>query len=221
MKTAQEIEAEAQRLMVLGRRYRDEQREASASAVAVPLPRVLERLPGSFRTTQPEAQPVSESLITPRRERSIEAAMERGLVVYRLVEQEAVMAGSGQIGRDSVPSIVMSSRSALDVLQAGYEVVEEERLASLLARYAGGREVGDDSGPVDGEAVAELEAILETDLLPHADRLRTKAEIVEFLEGRLEASAFITCAISRHWARNCRRETQAERHEMKLTIDEP
>ena len=221
MKTNQEIQAEAQRLIVLGRQYRDEQRWAGVGVGTVSLHRVLAQLPESRVTTAHEAEPESESVHTHRRERFIEATMERDELVYRLMERETEMTGSGRIVRDDAPSVVMFGGSAFDSLHAGYELAEEERLAELLAPYAERGEDRECAESADGETVAELEEILETTLLPPADRIRAKAEIGEFLEGRLEASAFIGHAIDRQCARGDRCETLAERHEITLTIGEP
>ena len=221
MKTNQEIQTEAQRLMVLGSQYQDEQRRAGVDAATAPLYRVLVRLPESLVTTAHEAEPESESVHTHRRERFIEATIERGELVYRLMERETEMTGSGRIVRDDAPSVVMCGGSAFDSLHAGYELAEEERLAELLAPYAERGEDRDCAGSADGETVAEVGAILETNLLPHADRIRTKEEIAEFLEGRLEASVFIGHAIDRQCARDDRCETLTERHEITLTIGEP
>ena len=146
--------------------------------------------------------------------------MERDVLVYRLVDQDPEITPSGRTVQEDAPEIVMSSQSAFEVLHAGYELVEEERLAALLEPYVGRNEDHDGSEPVVGEAASEVEAIVETDLLSPAGRLRTRAEIAEFLEGRLEPSAFPRI-IGRHRARDCRRETLAECHEIKLTIGEP
>lgn len=221
MKTNQEIHSEAQRLMVLGRQYRDEQRHMGTFEAAAPLPRLLARLPVSLVTTAHSAEPESESVHTHRRERFVEAAMERGELVYRLMEQETETTGSGRVVRDVAPSVVMVGASAFDALHTGYELAEEERLGELLTPYAERVEDRQKSEAPDGETVAEVEAILETSLLPHSDRIRTKAEIAEFLEGRLEPSAFIAHAIERQCARGHLRERLTERHEIKLTISEP
>ena len=147
--------------------------------------------------------------------------MERDVLVYRLVDQDPEITPSGRTVQEDAPEIVMSSQSAFEVLHAGYELAEEERLAALLAPYAGRSEELNGSRFATGKAGCEVEAIVETDLLSPAGRLRTRAEIAEFLEGRLEASAFIPRIIGRHRARDCRRETLAECHEIKLTIGEP
>ena len=147
--------------------------------------------------------------------------MERDELVYRLMQQETETSGSGRIVRDTAPSVVMFGESAFDALHTGYELAEEERLGELLTPYAESVEDRQGSEAPDGETVAEVEAILETSLLPHSDRIRTKAEIAEFLEGRLEPSAFIARAIERHCARGDQGERLVERHEIKLTINEP
>lgn len=221
MKTNQEIQSEAQRLMVLGSQYREEQRHLGTFEAAAPLPRLLARLPVSLVTTAHSAEPESEGVHTHRRERFVEAAMERGELVYRLMEQETETTGSGRVVRDVGPSVVTVGASAFDALHTGYELAEEERLGELLTPYAESVEDRQESEAPDGETVAEVEAILETSLLPHSDRIRTKAEIAEFLEGRLEPSAFIAHAIERQCARGDRRERLTERHENKLTISEP
>lgn len=219
MKTRREIETESQYLMVLGRQYRDEQRQAGVSGVVVPFPRVLARLSEPLVIAQHDAGPETGRILIPRGERYIEAAIERDELVFRLMERGPDEPGADGIERDYAPAVVMSGRSAFDVLRAGYTLVEEERLAASLERYAGRSE--NRAETADGETVAEVEEMLVTNLLPVADRLRTKMEIAEFLEGRMEANVFIAHVVERQCARDGRRERLTERHELKLTIDEP
>jgi hypothetical protein len=195
MKTNQEIQAEARQLMVLGSQFQNEQRIASVGETAVAVPLVLANLP------------VNPAL--PSHERHVEAAVIGGALVFRLMEREPGFLGSDRSEREDESTLVASSPSAYD----------EERLAAALERYVERNE--DVANPADGETVAELERILETKLLPHADRLRTKAEVVEFLEGRLESSALIARNIERQCSREVYREHLVERHELKLTIGEP
>lgn len=191
--------------MVLGSQFQNEQRIVSGGATAVAEPRVLVNLP--------------VDAATPGRERHVEAVLAGGALLFRLMERETDRAASDRNERDDEDSVVVSSASAYDVLRTGYELAEEERLAVALERYAERSE--DRADPTDGETVAEVEAILETNLLPHADRLRTKMEVVDFLEGRLEPSVFIARAIERQCSREGCREHLAERHELKLTIGGP
>jgi hypothetical protein len=205
MKTNQEIQAEAQRLLVLGSQFQNEQRIVSGGATAVAEPRVMVNLP--------------VNAATPGRERHVESVIAGGALLFRLMERETDRAASDRNERDDEASVVVSSASAYDVLKTGYELAEEERLAAALERYA--ERSDDPADPADDETVAEVEAIVETKLLPPTDRLRTKAEIVEFLEGRLEPSVFIARAIERQCSREGCREHLAERHELKLTMGGP
>ena len=188
--------------MALGRQYQDEQRIVSASMPVAVEPRVLVNLP--------------VNAASPGRERHVEATIAGGALLFRLMERET---DRPDAEREDEASVVVSSASAYDVLKTGYEMAEEERLAAALERYEVRSE--DRADPVDDETVAEVEAILETNLLSHADRLRTKTEIVEFLEGRLEPSVFITRAIERQCSREGCHEHLAERHEVNLTIGGP
>lgn len=214
MKTKSEIQAEAQQLAILGRQYQNEQSQVIVSDAVIAMPRVLMTLPEVQLAARPVPFAEGEATLAPRNVRHIEAAMEGGELVFRLMERETDFSGAS----DDAPSPVMSSRSAYDVLRTGYELVEEERLAAELERFAERSEDRDE--PADGESVAEVEAILETNLLPHADRLRTKAEIGEFLSGRMEPSAFIANAIERQCEREGHVVRHTQRHEIRLTIDE-
>jgi hypothetical protein len=145
--------------------------------------------------------------------------MERNNLLYRLVEREPEpVAGSvGTAATESSLAVVAVSSSAFDVLRTGYELAEEERLAEQLAPFADSDEDGD-----HGETTAaELDSILESELLPPSDRLRTKAEIGAFLSGELEAGDLIARTIARQCAREGGGEAQHVRHEFRLTIDEP
>jgi hypothetical protein len=205
MKTNQEIQAEARQMMSLGRQYQDEQRIVSASMPVAVEPRVLVNLP--------------VNAASPGRERHVEATITGGALLFRLMERETDRAASDRNERDDESSVVVSSASAYDVLRTGYELAEEERLAAALERYAERSE--DRADPADAETVAEVEAILETNLLPNTERLRTRMEAVEFLEGRLEPSVFIARAIERQCSREGDREHLAERHEHELTMGGP
>jgi hypothetical protein len=205
MKTNQQIQAEVRQLMVLCGQFQNEQRLANVSATAVIAPRALASLPMSPATLG--------------RERHVEAALVGGALVFRLMERETDAPGSDRDERDAEDTLLASSPSAYDVLIAGYEMAEEERLASALERYAERSE--DRADPADGETVGEVEAILEAKLLTPSDRMRTKGEVVEFLEGRLESSALIARNIERQLSREGHREHLVERHELKLTVGEP
>lgn len=145
--------------------------------------------------------------------------MQDGTLIFRLMERENDRFAPDEGPRDDEAAVVMSGPSAYDVLRTGYELAEEERLTASLEPYAERSE--ERSEPADDESVVELETILETNLLPHSDRIRTKAEIVDFLEGRLASSVLISRAVERQFSREGFREHQVQRHELKLTVGEP
>ena len=96
-----------------------------------------------------------------------------------------------------------------------------DRLGELLAPYADYSE-GRGGEAADERTVEEVEEILGTVALPPSDRLRAKAEVVEFLEGRLEPSLFIDRCVDRQYAREGPRhaESQSRRQEMRLSTHE-
>lgn len=215
MKTHDEIQSEAQRMIALGRSYREEQRQLGPGATVVPLPRVLARLPESVTTSR---EPGTDDVHRHRWQRYIEAAIERDELVYRLQEQETVTTGSGQLVREESPTAIMVSHSGFDLLHTGYEMAEEDRLGELLAPYADYSE-GRGGEAVDERTVEEVEEILGTAALPPSDRLRAKAEVMEFLEGRLEPSLFIDRIVDRQCAREGQHHTESQslRQEMRIS----
>lgn len=214
MKTKSEIQAEARQLTILGRQYQKQQSQVLVSEGVIAMPRVLMVLPEAQIVARPVSFAKGEATLAPRDVRHIEAALEGDELLFRLMERDSSHLGAS----DAVLSPIVSSRSAYDVLRAGYDLVEEERLATELERFAERSEEYDE--PADGETVTEVEAILETNQLSHADRLRTKAEIVEFLSGRMKPSVFIANAIERQCEREGHVLRCAQQYEIKLTIDE-
>lgn len=164
MKTNEEIQREAQRMVVAGRSYRDEHRGDAGGVV--PLPRVLVQLPDVQVTRKAETgSPGSESQLV-NRHRHIEAAFEDDALIFRLMERETATGDAATLVRSGEPTEVMVSRSGFDLLHAGYEMVEEDRLFERLAPYSERIEERDGREPLDEREVAEVEAVLETHLLP-------------------------------------------------------
>lgn len=195
MKTNQEIQAETRQLAALGIQFQNEQRTTGMEAS-----RVLMNFP---------------VLPNSARARHVDAVIDGGALIFRLMERETDPISSDRSERDEDASLVVSSASAHDVLRTGYEMAEEERLTAALERHV------DRVDPVDGESATEVEAIFETNLLSAADQLRAKFEIREFLEGRLEPGVLVAHAIERQGSRESHREHVVQRHELKLTIGEP
>jgi hypothetical protein len=128
---------------------------------------------------------------------------------FLLVEAEARSSGAGDSTES--PLILTRSDSAYDVLRDGYEALEEERLADFLTPIANRNEVEGTLEDADPDLIEEIETFVEADKLLPSARLRTRADIVEFLEGRLSPSEFISAAIERQGPRPQNRERVAER----------
>ena len=211
MKTHQQLQAEANQVAILGQQFRAEQVAGGASLALVAESPALARFPA--------ASAVGESAAVvpmPRAERFVDVVLERHELLYRLVEREPDASSAGTAATEGSLAVIAVSDSPFDVLRTGYELAEEERLAEQLGPY---NERDEDSDRE--ERTAALESILESELLPLADRLRTKAEIGAFLEGELEAGDLIARTIARQCAREGRSEAQHVRHGFRLTIEEP
>ena len=217
MKTIQEIQVEARRLTTLGLQYQTELRLMASRYLADARPRTLLRFedPQSLAQWAPRFAG-NRSLPREKNERSIDVALDRSELVFHLMEREARFMDFGQ--HDDTAYAICTSRSAFDVLRVGYELGEGDRLAAALEPYAERSE--ECVEPADDETVSEVEGVLEAGRLRYSDRLRTKAEIVEFLEGRLEASVFIGNVVDRQSARDVPRERVTVRRGISLTIDE-
>lgn len=216
MKTKEEILVEAQLVTSLGREYQAEQIGGPQRTVVVSAPRILMVLDDPV---EPRwlTRFGSEESDEPSHERYVAATVENGDLVFHLMERDAGFIDIGQ--EDDTAFAITSSFSAYDVLRVGYELAESERLAAAVELYAETAAVSDD--PAQREKVTELAGILELDRLPVADRLRAKAEIMEFLEGRLGPSEFIAHAVERQYSPDTYRANLSWRNELRFTVGEP
>ncbi|MGC4074931.1 MAG: hypothetical protein QM760_21015 [Nibricoccus sp.] len=198
MKTNQEIQAEAREMTALASNFLEGRITTNATSSSD------DRMRFQFST----------NLSPGVTQRHVEAEMVGGALVFRLIQQET---NPSDLKREQSAegTLLASSPSAYEVLSTGYETAEEERLVEQLESYT--KTNRDAEYLLDRETVSSVEHILESFQLGIADQMRTKAEIVEFLGGRLEPGDLI----SRNIERQRVRETISERHEMKLTVGEP
>jgi hypothetical protein len=68
--------------------------------------------------------------------------------------------------------------------------------------------------------VEQIEKIVEADELTPAARLHAKADIVEFLEGRLDPGDFINAAVVRHYHRELETESIEQQPRERIAMDE-
>jgi hypothetical protein len=219
MKTHREIVTEAQRLEESARRFADDQRRDATLRDAFS---VLFSFPESRFTSRVNgAGGDADEIHTNRRVRRIETALVGDALEYRLVQDEIETTESGTVVKETSPVLMLTTDSALEALEEGYELGEEERLSEMLAPFMDRAEAGEFVDAVEPHVVEELEAIIGAgDLLP-ASRLHAKTDIVKLLDGRLEPDEFITAAIARQ--RYCEElhESISEHPRERILVDQP
>lgn len=222
MKTHREIVIEAQRLEEAGRQFADEHRRTSARRIsAADAFCVLFAFPESRFTSHFGGVGDGESVHTHRCFRRIEAAIVGDALEYRLLQDEIETTAPGAVVQAIGPMLMLTSDSAAEVLEEGYECAEQERLSEVLAPFMERAEAGKFVESVEPQLVEEIEAIVGAgDLLPAA-RLHMKSDIVKLLDGRIEPDEFITAAIARQRHREVACEIIAERRGERVLIDQP
>mgnify|MGYP001304200147 CR=1 FL=1 len=220
MKTRQQITSEAQQLTALGNQYLAEQIRVGGLH-SNPPPKELMRFPESRTVTVVAAGAAlqREALVT--FDRYIEVAIKDGALSYRLMETEAELSGFGRPVAQRVPTLVIADRTVEEPLQTGYELEEEERLADVLSPYSEKLDQSGDFMLADQETVAEVEELLESDHFSQADKIRSKADVIEFLEGRLDPSTLIARTIERQTADHSQSERMSERTTITHSVSEP
>lgn len=217
MKTHREIVIEGQRLEESARRFAEDQRRDATLRDAFS---VLFSFPES-RFTRHVDTGGGIAIHTHRQLRRIEASVVSDQPEYRLIQDEIETNEAGATVKELSPLLMLTSDSAVEVLEEGYELAEEERLSDALAPYVERAEAGEFEDSVEPHVVEEIEALVGAgDLLP-ASRLHAKADIMRLLDGRLEPDEFITAAIARQ--RHCERvhESITEHPRERILIGQP
>jgi hypothetical protein len=215
MKTRAEIQAEAVRIEALGREYRAAQARAPEGQAPEP---ILLRYPDSRVTVAQADRPEDQRVFL--RRRHLQVAGGAKVTMYALVEIESELDGLGRELREAKPSMITTDRTPFRLLCAGYELAEEDRLADQLLPYVDRVDEIDDDESLQEKWAAEVESIVEAGQLSPSARLRTHVDIVQFLEGRLEAGEFITRTIARHWQHSAEHLVQRPASQ-RLAIEEP
>ncbi len=207
MKTQREINDEAQHLEQLGRQYWLERRQAERRVGAGIEPR---QTLFDFPPTHTTSYDASEQPLTRQTWRWIEVGLDGAAPQYFLMQEWTERHAAGGTEDHSDPSAEMDDVSVEEVLREGYAQVEAdglaERLAPIVARL-------EDVGFCDGmrTALEEVEAVIGASELSSDTRLRVRADVIEFLEGRMRPSDFISEVIEHRYEREAVRESAAER----------
>jgi hypothetical protein len=170
-------------------------RDSSLAPVAGGESTPVFRFPESLVTLGPaEGFPAVE---THRMLRHIEAAIVGERLEYRFIEEEFVADADGQAVRHYEPIDLVTGDSALDVLIAGYQRLEQDRVRERLARIAARVEAEGFETPVAPDAMVEVESTTDSLMLSPTARMRMRVDAVAFLEGRLEAGDFVARSVAR------------------------
>ncbi len=121
--------------------------------------------------------------------------MLEGGLEYRFVEAK---------DRSTGPQTLFASDSAYDLLAEADEFEQKEKLSEALALVFERQEL---EAPADATLIDEVETLIEIGELDPALRLRTKADIVELLGGRLQPSVFVASVIERRTQHRDRQES--------------
>jgi len=194
MKTRFDLENEAREMERLAREN-VVVRENSLAPVAGGESTPVHRFPESLVTLGPAEGFLAVE--TQRMLRHIEAALVGERLEFRFIEEEFVADADGQSVRHYEPIDLVTSDSALDVLIAGYQRLEEDRVRERLAHIAARVEAETFETPVTPETIAEVEATTDSLVLSPTARMRMRVDAVAFLEGRLEAGDFIARSVAR------------------------
>lgn len=219
MKTHREIVTEAQRLEEAARRFADDQRRDATLREAFSV--IFSFPESSFTSRVAGVGADAGAAHTHRRLRRIETALVGDAIEYRLVQDEIEATSAGAVVRETSPVLMLTTDSAEEALEEGYELGEQERLSEALAPFMERAEAGEFVDAVEPHVVGEIENIVAAgDLLP-ASRLHAKADIIKLLDGRLEPDEFITSAILRQ--RDCDEvhESISEHPRERILVSQP
>ncbi|MDX2187170.1 MAG: hypothetical protein SFV32_09575 [Opitutaceae bacterium] len=198
MKTMVDIHREARQLENAGREFYRAQLLQNSPIGALPT-RVVSTLPA----------PTSE------RERRIEVSVIADTLIYRFVESPKVVNEGPE--RSSGTELLAVSPRADDVVTSVFELQEEERIVGELVKYS--EYSLENPGEPKAEDISAIESVLNVKDLSVSARMRTRMEVTEFLEGKLEAGDLVSRNIDRHLHRESL--TQAENHELRISVGEP
>lgn len=192
MKTRTELETEARRIEAMARESLGVS-DARASIVTATGP--LHVFPET--AVKVNAASEFEGPLTHRILRHIAAAEKAGRIEFSLVEEEFVSSAAGLPFRHYDPIELVTSNEALDVLSAGYQRIDEDRLSERIEPIVDRIEASTFQESASADDVAEIETVAAELTLSAAARMRLKMDAVDLLEGRLEPGDFVARTVAR------------------------
>lgn len=236
MKTALEIMIEARRLEALAETQRTEFRQNEATIRArlasaqsdpesltsgrrSPFDGLLTTLPPVVIHSRDGADGDLETIRRYRIVREIDVSLNSEPAEYRLREERFELMSADRAVSIFGPYVALVGDSVQGMLEEGYERNAEDEMMDRLFPILDTLDERE-KGEVTAEEIAEVEKLLELPPLSAATRLRARGEIVDFLEGRLEAGDFIAHALDWQGGRQAENETMTEQRGIRLSMEE-
>lgn len=133
---------------------------------------------------------------------------------YQVHEEWIEIGGATEKADMTEDRVLKTTTSIHEALYTGYGASEHQRLAIALAPFEKANQSPVD--PANDERVKRVEALLLTSRLSTPDRLRTRADIVDFLHGRLSSRDIILQSIHRQYCRETERMSVNLHHRLSL-----
>jgi len=194
MRTRTELEIEARRL-------EQHAREASGHPIETPFALAALRAPSLFTFPESSAKlhaaANAEVLFTVRMIRRIDVTEGRAGFEYKLMEEEFVSDAQGKLVRHYDPIDLITSGNVLEVLSAGYQRLDEDRLWERVDPVRSRIETNGFTLAEHAEAVAEVQRYASEMELSASALMRVKGDTIDLLEGRLEMGDFVSRTVAR------------------------
>jgi len=116
---------------------------------------------------------------------------------FKLFEKERVSNSDGETVRESEPFEIVCSDSAYEVLVAGYQRVDEDRLRERIEPIIDRMESSMFAEAPGAEEVTEIENFASELSLSASARMRLRIDAAAMLEGRMDADEFIARTVAR------------------------
>jgi hypothetical protein len=197
MRTRNQLEIEARQLEQTARDSMQGQVAASDQTLALAAAGALPLFTFPESTVRLNAASEFQGPLSHRMVRYIDAVQRPSGMEYRLMEEEFVSSADGEPVRHYDPIELVTSDDALDALSAGYQRLDEDRLAERIESVVDRIEANTFAEPANGEDLAEIEKATTELGLSATAKMRTKADAIDLLEGRLEPGDFVARSVGR------------------------
>lgn len=139
----------------------------------------------------------AEGPLIRRMTRRIETVQTGARASFRLMEDESVADSNGRLVRHYDPVEIATSTQAFEVVSAGYQRLDQDRLWERIEPLVARIEAKGFTESERAEAVAELAHSAAELGLSVTARMRMRIDMIDLLEGRLELGDFVARTVAR------------------------